>query len=181
MESSKLPRKDRYEERRPGGMSHDEIRRRIEHLVAFIEAPSDPVDLKLLRLLDELMIAWHNAEFEFDQAYYPEPPDQNYTALYQRLGSGFPEYGYYNQVLSLHEDIWKVEVGLGDAMDDVVDIYQDMKNILWHWDHTSVEEALWNFKEGYKMHWGEHARWLQNYLHDKLCYPELEQMIDDIE
>ena len=145
-----------------------EIRRTIEAYVEIVESPALTAEERLAQLpavLDSLAVAVRNITFEFDETDYPEEPRRDYQATYQAVGRHFPSLGYYNVAGSITQEIGESKVLLGDGIDDIVDILLDLKEVLWRFDNTSADDALWELNQGYKHHWGLHLRELQLYLH----------------
>jgi hypothetical protein len=66
----------------------------------------------------------------------------------------------------LSKNISSTDCSVGDAIEDIADIVGDLKEVLWCFKHTSENDALWNFHNYFKIHWGRHLRDLQLYLHD---------------
>ena len=56
---------------------------------------------------------------------------------------------------------------LGDAIDDLCDIANDLSEVLWRWEHLGADDAHWYLRLMY-MHWGWHMRELQSFLHAHL-------------
>ena len=46
----------------------------------------------------------------------------------------------------------------------LADITRDFEQVLWRFEHTSVDDALWHLDLGYRTHWGYHMRSLQLFL-----------------
>ena len=114
--------------------------------------------------LDRLALAYHFAECKFDEADYPDTPRKDYGELGKAVSALFPEYGYYNVATRISVEISEGGLYVGDAIDDITDIAIDMYEVLWLWENTSVDNALWEFRQGYENHWGMHLRCLQLYL-----------------
>ncbi|HET6941361.1 MAG TPA: hypothetical protein VFH89_04275 [Sphingomicrobium sp.] len=53
---------------------------------------------------------------------------------------------------------------VGDAVDDLTDITQDMRAVVWFADNVGRDDAHWAFRLFF-FHWGRHARELSLYLH----------------
>jgi hypothetical protein len=111
----------------------------------------------LLAALDGLAFTYHYLpEVEVATASL-EPPDLGeYQVRYSAMGKRFPELGYYAclDTLELHER----EVGISDAIDDLVDIAAEMHAILWYLDNAKLDDALGRTHE-MRYHWlGEHLR-----------------------
>jgi hypothetical protein len=144
------------------------IRRAIEDFVDVVESETLMPEDRLARLpatLDALAMAVRDIASDFDDADYPDDPDEDYQAIYQVVGRRFPTLGYYNVPESITQDIGESKMGVGDGIDDIADILLDLKGVLWRFKNTSVDDALWNLKQSFESHWGQHLRGLQLYLH----------------
>lgn len=129
---------------------------------------SEKEDLgKLITALDELVFSVNHVEFEFDEAEYPEPPEEDYDVIRNVVEKRYPSLGFYNMPLEISEKVGETEVSIGDAIDDIADIVGDLKEVLWRFENTSVADALWHYEFSFRSHWGRHLRELQLYLHDK--------------
>ncbi|MFN7134579.1 MAG: DUF5063 domain-containing protein, partial [Myxococcales bacterium] len=63
------------------------------------------------------------------------------------------------------------QIMVGDAIDDIVDIANDLQQVVWRWETTSEADALWHFRFSFTSHWGAHLRALQLYLHERAHWP----------
>jgi hypothetical protein len=45
----------------------------------------------------------------------------------------------------------------GDIIDDLGDIYRDLRRGLVHWQDGNLADALWEWRFNFQIHWGEHA------------------------
>lgn len=147
---------------------HETQRSAIEAFVELVESITVTPDNKLAQLpgaLDSLAIAVREMTFEFDETDYPDAPAQDYQATYDMVGRHFPTLGYYNSPISITTEIGESKMGVGDAIDDIVDILLDLKGVLWRLKNTSVNDALWEMNLLYRSHFGLHLRSLQLYLH----------------
>ena len=145
-----------------------EIQRAIDAYVEVVESTTLAPEERLARLpgaLDSLAVAARDITYEFDERDYPDDPDEDYQAIYQMVGRRFPMLGYYNVPLSITREIGESKMGVGDAIDDIVDILLDLKGVLWRFNDTSVDDALWDLNQSFKGHWGMHLRELQLYLY----------------
>jgi hypothetical protein len=91
-------------------------------------------------------------------------PADGAGGLYQRASKAFPELGYYPCVYP-GDDPSGDKASLADAADDLADIAGDLVEVLWHFDNSTPEEAVWEYRFGYQHHWGDHLHGLRNYLH----------------
>jgi hypothetical protein len=125
-----------------------------------------------LRLaLDRLALASHFAATPFDDEDHADPPGEGYDELRARIAPLFPELGLYNVARDLETNVGATEVLVGDAIDDIVDIARDLSDVARRWETTSVADALWHFRFGFRSHWGQHLRSLQLYLHARAYWP----------
>lgn len=121
---------------------------------------------KLILSLDGLALASHTVDYTFDERDYPEPPEKDYKIARESIGKLFPSLGYYNVALDISDKIEQSSLSVGDAIDDIVDIAGDLKEVLWRYENTSEDDALFHFQLLFRSHWGMHLRSLQFYLHD---------------
>ncbi|WP_028969486.1 hypothetical protein [Sphingomonas sp. URHD0057] len=121
-----------------------------------------PTDEALLIALDGLVEAFHHTPGAGPSDTNIEAPRAGGPALYQELAARFPDYGMY----PVSDPTAPVEDAamMGDAIDDLVDLTLDMREVLWLADHIGVDDAHWSFRLHY-FHWGRHARELALYLH----------------
>jgi hypothetical protein len=150
-----------------------EVLETVMGFLSVLEGPLHPEGREAaLRLaLDRLALASHFAEDSFDAADYAEPPDTAYDVLRAKVTPLFPELGYYNVALDTVDKVGDSELGVGDALDDLVDIARELQAVLLRWETTSEADALWHFHQGFKAHWGKHLRSLQLYLHERAHWP----------
>ncbi len=151
-------------------MTKDEIRSVINEYLSLFDGKNESHEEREKRLtlaLDKLALAYHFAEYDFDEKNYPDAPSRDYQTQYQITGPLFPNYGYYNAVSDISVKIAGTSVIVGDAIDDLTDIALDMFEVTWLWENTSIENALWQFRWGYENHWGEHLRNVQLYINAK--------------
>lgn len=120
---------------------------------------------ELLEELDLLLVSANPEEFEFDDIEYPDAPDLDAAEIREELCMLFPELGYYCTADGEPESMDKAKVLIGDAINDLVDIVMDLKDVQWYLENTSINNALWHFQSSYRSHWGLHARELQLHLH----------------
>jgi hypothetical protein len=116
--------------------------------------------------LDELARASHTASGVLDERDYPEMPQKNCAATRESIGKLFPSLGYYNIALPVSDSIGQSSLCVGDAIDDIADITDDLKEVLWRYENTSEADALFHFQRLFRSHWGMHLRCLQLYLHN---------------
>jgi hypothetical protein len=148
-------------------MTRDEIHKAITDYLSLFDGRIESLEAREERLmlaLDCLALAYHFADCAFDEANYPDAPERDWEHLYRTAGSLFPNYGYYNVAADISVKIGETSLNVGDAIDDLADIAKDMYEVVWLWQNTSVENALWQLRWGYENHWGDHLRNLQLYV-----------------
>ncbi len=151
-------------------MNRNDIKTAILNFFEVIEGNLQPEDreIKLTQALDELAIATHSMEYTFDEREFQDSVTRDYQEVREIVSRNFPDLGYYNVALDIVDKIAESENGVGDAIDDICDIAGDLEEVLWCWENTSVDDALWHFESSFDSHWGKHLRDLQLYLYAKL-------------
>jgi hypothetical protein len=69
-------------------------------------------------------------------------------------------FSYYSAVLNALEIYESPEIGIGDLIDDICDIYLDLKRATLGFDEATIasqEHAIWEFKFNYDFHWSTHC------------------------
>ncbi len=125
----------------------------------------------LISALDKLAYSIRFINYIFDETHYPDAPAESYSEIRECVQKKFPTLGFYNISIDISENIGETEPAVGDAFDDIADITRDLKEVMWYFENTSPDNALWNYELGYRAHWGRHLRELQLYLHDKKWQP----------
>jgi hypothetical protein len=144
--------------------SPEEIKDATREFIALIEddgLTSDDRISRLRRSLDRLAFVQHGVDYTFDKRDYPDTPRRDYNALRQVVAARFPELGYYNIPSSVTQQIAEARIDVADAIDDITDIATELYDVLWRFEHTSPDDALWYFSHSYSTHWEEHLRELQ--------------------
>ena len=55
---------------------------------------------------------------------------------------------------------------VGDAIDDLCDITDELRQVEWAWENVGESAALWQLNCSFQYHWCTHLRQLQYYLND---------------
>jgi len=131
---------------------------RFVELVTKCESPSVQM---LSRHLDELALSYHDTP-DGDPEDSDEQPGPEDRVSHADISRRFPNLGYYGTT-----DPTEVpgEPLVGDAIDDIMDIANDLKEVLWRYKRFGPDDANWHFRFLYQVHWGEHLRELARYLH----------------
>jgi len=117
----------------------------------------------LARCVDELALSYHDTP-----AGHPSESDDEPSvipATHAQISVRFPDFGYYGTVFGI--DVPGESI-VGDAIDDILDIANDLKIILWRFENFGEDDSHWYFRMLFQIHWGEHLRGLANYLYWRL-------------
>jgi hypothetical protein len=77
-----------------------------------------------------------------------------WTQIYERFGS-LP-FNYYSQCLS-PADVSMETPAVADLADDLADTWRDLKRGLSLFQSGHVDAAVWEWRQGFWQHWGDHA------------------------
>jgi hypothetical protein len=143
----------------------------IEAIHAYLElfsqerSPKEITCEDLTEVLDRLLVAYHDTR---DAAPDSEthPPSLDYDEVRERVQRSFPGFGYY--AWSAPEALPGDAVMTGDAIDDLADIYKELSGVAWLSENSSIADAAWHFRFGFRSHWGRHLLDLRSYLHWRL-------------
>jgi len=91
----------------------------------------------LARRLDELGLSYHDTPLG-DPDESDERPTLEVRVEYADIGQRFPDVGYYGSA-----DPKEVlgEAVVGDAIDDIMDITNDLKEVLWRFNRFGPDDA----------------------------------------
>ena len=121
---------------------------------------------ELARALDELAMTVHDTPEGDPADSDAEPPEGDYKAMHAHLSARFPDFGFY-PVVDPAGAPGEEEAVVGDAIDDLADIIQDLEELCWRFDNLGPHDAYWHLHLLYRAHWGRHLRDLSSYLHAK--------------
>ena len=147
-----------------------ELRKLIDQITEFGTNPNVELTDKIItlkKLLIGLYYEFLNVDFEFDETEYDEEPDFDYNQIKENVKSNFPDFGWYSNVLDLNKLEPNVEIGIGDALDDLTDIIQDLMVVKWKMDNTSEMDALWQFEFSMRTHSEQHLIDLIKFVKEK--------------
>ena len=119
---------------------------------------------QLARSLDELALCYHDTPVG-DPAENDERPEPGSRVSQADICARFPDLGYYGVA-----DPTEVpgEASVGDAIDDILDITNDLKEVVWRFDRFGADDANWHYRFLFQIHWGRHLRDLAGYLHSRI-------------
>lgn len=138
--------------------------------LSLVHEPDPVIEDDLLRLeaiLDKLSVLRHElgpiSGIEFEDGSI-DPPRRDPSELRDRLSKRFPMLGFYHIPEAVTTDFSRTGVMLGDAIDDILDITNELSDVIWLIDQDRPMEAYWDFGFGYDHHWRYHLRSLLWYL-----------------
>lgn len=136
--------------------------------VDLVTASESPSVEMLSRCLDELALSYHDTPQgdPNESGYLPKTEGR---VTHADISQRFPDLGYYG---SADPNEVPGQALVGDAIDDIMDITNDLKEVLWRFDRFGPDDAHWHFRFLYRVHWGEHLRELARYLHSRLQFEE---------
>lgn len=94
----------------------------------------------------------------------PDAPREDYARLRSLVAERFPSFGFYNVADPVISELGEAVVSVGDALDDIADIARDLSEVVWRFDHTTENDALWSFWLSYDIHLRSHVCNLQVFL-----------------
>lgn len=134
---------------------------RARSFIALVTEGAPPSDEQLARALDETALAYYDCPEGSPAEAEPVMPD--FHPLYADIGARFPNYGYYAS--ADQAEVLDDKPAVGDAVDDLLDIVRDLREVSWRYDALGADDAHWHFRLLFQIHWGRHLRDLSLYLH----------------
>ena len=141
----------------------------VATFIACIEAENVTPEARLARLapaLDRLSLAYHDGTDLETAPREAEPPQRDYQALRELIAARFPDLGYYGAAPP--GETLDAEITIGDAIDDLTDIYSELLDIAWLLQHSSEADATRLFRFGFSHHWGRHVCDVRGAVHYEL-------------
>lgn len=97
--------------------------------------------------------------------------DDEMRALCRGLGERIgAERDFYAEVFDPYSDTR--EPVIGSLADDLADIYRDLVDGLRAWRSGDRADAVWRWRFGFQVHWGEHATSALRALHARAAWHE---------
>lgn len=109
---------------------------------------------KLARALDRLAYTYHETYTHSGPEGYQVSAKPDYAEVRALVIRYFPDFGMYPVIPPL-SDISSLPE-MGDAIDDLADIWKEMVEVKLLWDAGFASAAGDQFKLGYEFHWGRH-------------------------
>ena len=105
--------------------------------------------------------------YEFDETEFQDFDKSIYSEVRRNVTSNFKDFGLYKIILDLDDLTKSMEVGIGDAIDDLSDIIIDLLEIKWRIENNSLEDGLWFFEIIFNSHTKQHLRNLLDCMKNK--------------
>ena len=105
--------------------------------------------------------------YEFDETEFQDFDNSIYSEVRRNVTSNFKDFGLYKIILDLDDLTKSMEVGIGDAIDDLSDIIIDLLEIKWRIENNSLEDGLWFFEIIFNSHTKKHVRDLLDFMKNK--------------
>lgn len=136
----------------------------IRRYLDVLGGTGEPTLSDLAKALDSLVAVYHEtSDVEPDTVDGPEPPKADENKVGAAAAAAFPELGWY--ALVDPERGLDQEIGLSIAIGDLTEIASDLLAVVWLFENASHNDALWDFRFGYKSHWGRHLHEVRSYIH----------------
>jgi hypothetical protein len=140
------------------------------NFLCVLAAPVVPADrlCSLAVALDRLALAYHECpegKLAEREAARPDRGDREEIRL--SVTAAFPDFGFYDTgdpAKDLSQGV-SPDAIVGDAVNDLADITQDLREVLWRWEHVGPDDAAWHFRFSYETHWGRHLHDLRSYVY----------------
>ncbi len=92
-----------------------------------------------------------------------DAPRVEYEQARALVSARFPDFGHYHVARLLDEQGSDGPI-VGDAIDDLADIYIDLKDAAWMWDEVDPADGAFELQSSFHTHWQWHLRDVQSYL-----------------
>jgi hypothetical protein len=110
---------------------------------------------------------YFDVDYKFDEKDYEEFDSQKFPNIRQNVESNFENFGFYKTILDINNFENHQEDAIGDAVDDLTDIIQDLLEVKWRIENNSLEDGLWFFNFIFRSHTQQHILDLLNYIKQK--------------
>ena len=106
-------------------------------------------------------------KYEYDYKDYPDFSKDSLSNILENVKNNFPDFGFYHEVLNIHEPNKDAENAIGNAIDELSDIIFDLLEIKWRKENNSEQDALWFFELIFRSHTQQHIISLLNFMKNK--------------
>lgn len=142
----------------------------IEDIVKYGLNPNLEIEEKkedLEKCLVQFYACSFNIEYIFDENDYEDFDKSTFPEIRENVRSNFPDFDFYHSVLNNSKIFEKLEIGTGDANDDLSEIIYDLLEIKWRNENNSESDALWFFELIFRSHTQQHLIDLLNFMKNK--------------
>lgn len=120
------------------------------------------------RLLEKHLTKIYSLYFEVlnenDETDYPDFDKSLLPDIRKNIESNFKNFGFYKVVIDKNNFSNMTDCGLGDAVDDLVNITLDLLEVKWRIENNSLNDGLWYFKFIFHAHTQQHILDLLNFM-----------------
>ena len=145
----------------------EKLKQTIDEIVKFGLVPNVEDENKkelLEKNLVKIYSFYFEAIYKFDEKDYKEFEIEKYPNIRQNIESNFEDFGFYKMIVDINDFENKTENTLGDAVDDLMDIIQDLLEVKWRIENNSLNDGIWFFKFIFRSHTQQHILDLLNYI-----------------
>lgn len=136
----------------------------LDEFITFVALPEGDPKRRLrilVRMLDEIASEVDKTSPPNDsEISEPGPPARDYDEVRGFIAPGFTSLGLYS-VPADPADPSCSRLEVGDAVDDLVEIYRDASKAVWCFEHISPAAGILCFRGDYYLHTVAHLRNLQ--------------------
>ncbi len=123
---------------------------------------------KLLeRHLVKIYDIYFDIEFTFDETEYPDFDKSELLDIRQTVTSNFQDFGLYKTTIDINDIDNLKDNAIGDAIDDLTDIINDLLEIKWRIENNSLADGLWFFELIFYSHTQQHILDLLSFMKQK--------------
>jgi hypothetical protein len=113
--------------------------------------------VKIYSLYFEVQIENYNTDYpDFDKSLLPN--------IGENIESNFKNFGFYKVIIDKNDFSNMTDCGLGDAIDDLLDITLDLLEVKWRIENNSLNDGIWYFKFIFHAHTQQHILNLLNFM-----------------
>lgn len=142
----------------------------IDEIVQFGLQPNLTVfdrDKTLERSLIKIYSLYFDISYQFDDKNYLDFNTSELPNIRNNVETNFPEFGLYKKVLDYNNNDNLNECEIGNAVDDLSDIINDLLEIKWRIVNNSLADGLWFFQLIFENHTQQHILDLLSFMKQK--------------
>ena len=132
---------------------------------------SNLVEIDKEKLLEKNLVKiyslYFDIEFEFDDTDFPDFDKSELPDISGNVESNFKDFGFYKTVRDINDLTDLKDNSIGDAVDDLADIINDLLEVKWRIETNSLADGLWYFQLIFYAHTQQHILDLLNFMKSK--------------